>query len=204
MRKARPVGLSPKSTTGYNQSMLKLLSLIFTILLIGFLWFGYQVSMNKPIEEATNEELVKVIPSWFGKAPLLSDDIAQAIYPNIYLPQEQYDEFTSEEMSLWLESVLIYEKAHLKRQEKMHPLVLGIRYTFWKEFRLNEELLAIKEQMEFLKWRGGDYPIEEKVKQFSGKTYGHMTTEEEAREILTHLWQTGEIKKTVANDTEEN
>ena len=167
--------------------------ILLLIVLLGFLYFFVQVALNKPIEEVSYEKMVKPSPGWMSVLPLYDISIAHAIYPTVYLPLDQYDEFYSGDVSVWLDSVLVHEKFHLIRMEESNPLTFGVRYMTSKKFRLEEELLAIKEQMEYLKEHGEEYPVEWKAEQFAGETYGEVLDFEQSVYVLSTLWESGEI-----------
>ncbi len=59
---------------------------------------------------------------------------------------------------------------------------------FSKAFRLEQELIPIKEQMKFLKKNKKNYDIERKANHFSGKEYQCVLTKEGATKKLTNLW----------------
>lgn len=51
--------------------------------------------------------------------PLLSTHTAHAIYPNIYLPKQVYEDLLSDDPKQKNVSVLIHEQTHIKRQKEM-------------------------------------------------------------------------------------
>jgi len=171
-----------------------LVIIILLLIIISLVTFGIRLVKFNPINQVPYEEIVRPMPQWVKKAnlPLLTSDISYAIYPYIYLPEDQYAEFTTMEVSPWLESVLVHEMSHLISQEESHPLILGLKYLFSKEARLGEELESIEDQMGFLKGQGEDYPTEWKAGQLAGREYGKMVSYTEAIEILTDLWQEAE------------
>jgi hypothetical protein len=91
-------------------------------------------------------------------------------------------------MSTWTESVLIHESEHIKNWKNLGYFKFPYLYLFDKDFRLAEELRAIKTQMIFLKTNNETYDIERKALQFSGKEYGNLMTYEEAYNLLKQTW----------------
>lgn len=143
----------------------------------------------KPIKKKQTHTFVKKSPDWFDWfAPLLDTQLAHALYPFIWLPPTQYVDYTSWDPSVRVQSVVVHECMHLERQEMMTPLWFGMRYLCSSSFRLQEELIAISTQMNYLQQHGENYPLAWKAKQFAGREYGYMMTETEAMKILHDCW----------------
>ncbi len=114
--------------------------------------------------------------------------MAMTAFGVIYFPPDQYDDLHSDNPSTWIQSVLIHEKVHAHRQAKMGGTQWGLRYIVSRKFRLNEELLAIREQMLFLKKHNGSYDIERKARQFAGAAYLWVLPYQQAITVLNNLW----------------
>lgn len=169
--------------------------LVIICLAIGFGigWYRAMLQFVPPVADRTNAELAREFPAWWDKVPFMQADMAQAVYPWVYLPEDQYDDFNDGNVSDWLAGVFIHERLHLEREVDQGPLRYGFKYLTSKDFRLEEELLAIQAQMAYLHTVGGSYDIEEKATQFAGEEYREIMEYESAVEILTELWQTGEF-----------
>ena len=120
--------------------------------------------------------------------PAPTSRLAFAIAPFIFLPVGHYYHYARGTMSLEEQSVLVHEQVHIDRERAQGIIDYGWQYYYDAEFRLNEELLAIAEQMKFLKARGGTYNIERKAEHFAGAIYGHMLPYNDALERLQVLW----------------
>ncbi|MBP9803091.1 MAG: hypothetical protein KBD14_02170 [Candidatus Pacebacteria bacterium] len=131
---------------------------------------------------------IRAIPKYWKIIPLLHTEMASSIYPNIYLTKSEYQEYTNNNMSTWTKSVLIHEDEHIKNWKNLGYLKFPYLYLFNKDFRLEEELRAIKTQMIFLKENNTPYDIKRKALQFSGKEYGNLMTYEEAYTLLSETW----------------
>lgn len=92
-------------------------------------------------------------------------------------------------MSIADQGVLIHEQTHFTRQYASGLFSFGWRYFFNKQFRLQEELVAIKEQMKHLKQHGEVYDIERMARFFASPTYGYVLPHDESVSILTRLWE---------------
>jgi hypothetical protein len=103
--------------------------------------------------------------SWFLQ------NTAQAIEPNIYLPKKIHDNLNSKNPDPKNLAILIHEQTHIKRQKEMGLLKWGIKYIFLPKFRFEEEILAIKAQMRYLKKRKIKFDIEKSAKYLSSWLY---------------------------------
>lgn len=131
---------------------------------------------------------IKKIP-WFWKyIPFMETEMASTVYQNIYLTEKDYTDLCSENPSVLVQSILVHENYHVKKWKEIGLLKFSFLYFFSKKFKLEQELLAIREQMQFLKEHGETYDIERKAKHFSGKEYGYLLQIQEARRVLTDLW----------------
>jgi hypothetical protein len=118
--------------------------------------------------------LWKILPRF------LSERSAHAVFPNIYLPQKLYENFTRGDVDFTLSKVLAHEQTHLDRQKLMGPIVWYVRYIFSPKFRFHEELRAIESEMRIELARGEEIRIKKRAKQLSGSTYLWMTDYETA------------------------
>lgn len=139
------------------------------------------------MQKLSNKKFVKKIPFWWMFVPFMGK-IAATFYPYIYLPKSMLENLNSENPEIWNLSVLIHEEVHLKRQKEYGLYKWCIKYFLNKNFRLEEELIAIEEQMIYLHNKKQTYPIEYKVKQFNNSTYLWLTTKDKARKTLEVLW----------------
>lgn len=137
---------------------------------------------------------IKKIPKFWKYVPfmdsILETKMASTIYSTIYLTEEDYNDLISPSPSVRVRSIVVHEECHVKQWKEIGLIKFGVLYFFSKKFRLEQELLAIGGQMKFLKKHNETYDIERKAKHFSGKDYGHLLKIEDARRMLTILWQT--------------
>ncbi len=116
--------------------------------------------------------------SWFFQ------NTAQAIYPNIYLPKGICENLNSENPDPKNVGILVHEETHIKRQKEIGFLKWGIKYLFSPKFRFEEEILAIKAQMEYLKKRKVKFDIEKSAKYLSGWLYLRPVSYKKAKKEL--------------------
>lgn len=132
---------------------------------------------------------VKVKSGWWKLIPWLNKYTANAIYPNVYLPREIYDNLKSSSPEPRNTATLIHEETHLKREKEMGPLKFGIKYLFSPKFRFNEELEAHKESFKFLKKEKIKPNIERSAKFLSGWLYFWPVSYELAKKELEKAWE---------------
>lgn len=135
------------------------------------------------------DPFIKPKSGFWQYIPWLSTFTANAIYPNIYLPQQVYDDLLKENPEPKNVSVLIHEQTHLKRQKEMGWLIFGLKYLFFPKFRFNEELIAIKESMKYLKKKNITCDTERRARFLSSWIYLWPVSYEYAKEELDKAWE---------------
>ncbi len=158
------------------------LFLSIALAVAGVWWFGKQ--------EDARAGYIMPAQTWFSRIPQLDSNVAQAVYPFIFLPPDLYTRiFETPSIDPADLSVIVHERIHIDRAREVSPFLYFSRYSSDPAFRLNEELLAIEAQMRYLRLFGVRYDIESKALQFSGETYGRMLSLEEAESVLSALWE---------------
>lgn len=141
---------------------------------------------------ATNIKVKPSLPVVFRKIPILFayfHGTAQAIYPNIYIPREVYDNLRSSTPDKFLFSTIVHEQAHLERQRKQGVLVFLMKYIIFPKFRFEEELFANKKQMVYLKEHEFEFPVEKRAKALSGWLYLWSVSYQRAYTLLKNAWE---------------
>ncbi len=133
-------------------------------------------------------EKVKKIPRWWRFVPFFSVDVAATVYPFMYFPESIFIDLHKADPDKANIGILLHEQVHLDRQIKHGVCWWNIKYIFSKEFRLAEELEAIKVQMAYMKENGLVYDIDRKAKQFNSSLYLWVLPEDKSKPILTELW----------------
>lgn len=131
---------------------------------------------------------IKPKPKLLGILPIIGNKTANSIYPFILLPRTVYDELQKEKPDPRLVALVIHEEAHRKRQIKMGWIKFSIKYLFDKKFRFNEELLAVKEAMKYLKENNITFDFEKNASHFSGWLYFWPVSKNYAKEELERIW----------------
>lgn len=132
---------------------------------------------------------IKRKPNFWNLLPWLSSYTAQAFFSKIYVSEELYNDLKSKKPKPRSIATLEHERKHIERQKKLGLINFGIRYVFFPKFRLDEELLAIKESMKYLKRRGLDFDIERATGFLSSWLYFWMTSYNEAKRELEKIWE---------------
>lgn len=133
-----------------------------------------------------DNKILKKIPKWWKFIPFMGS-IPATFYPHIYFPEKSFENLKSNTPTVWNLSVVLHESVHLERQRGVF-FWWCIKYFFSRKFLLNEELIAIKEQMKYLYSKGEVYPFEYKAKQFSSSTYLWVSGYEKSMKILKDMW----------------
>ncbi len=120
--------------------------------------------------------------------PITSTYTAHAIYPNIYLPRDIFENLKSSKPDNKNISILIHEQTHIKRQKNTGWLLWGIKYVFLSNFRFNEELVAIKESMKFMKSKKESWDIDRSARFLSSYLYLWCISRKKAKLSLDKVW----------------
>ena len=108
---------------------------------------------------------------WKFLPKIISTKTAQCIYPFIFLPEDIYKDLISPIPKPQSIAIFLHEKFHLERQKRIGILQWSILYIISPKFRLNEELLAFKEQIEYLKKHNLTLDLELRAKRLSSWLY---------------------------------
>jgi len=130
---------------------------------------------------------IKIKPFLWQFLPWLSSYTAQAIYPNIYVSKKVSENLKSKNPNPRFIAILEHEKKHLQRQKELGIIKFGIKYLFSPKFRFQEELLAIKEEMRYLKSKKLLFSIERAAKYLSSWLYFWMIPYQKAKEELEKI-----------------
>ncbi len=133
---------------------------------------------------------IKVIkkPSFLNFIPVFSYT-AQAISPFILVNPEVYESLTSHNPNPRYIAVLEHERKHIERQKELGFIKFGIKYFFSPEFRFQEELLAIKEGMKYLRRNKLNFDTSRSAKFLSSWLYLWMVPYERAKKELDKAWE---------------
>jgi hypothetical protein len=126
-----------------------------------------------------------------GHIPWYSNNIAQGVYPNVYLPKKVFENLKKEKPDPKNIAILAHEQKHIERQKETGPFKWGIKYSFCPSFRFNEELIATKAQMAVYKKFKKYFDIEKSGKYLSGWLYCWPVSYKTAKRELEKTW--GEI-----------
>ncbi len=117
---------------------------------------------------------------WKVFPKIISTKTAQCIYPFIFLPEDIYKDLISPTPKSESVAVLLHEKVHLERQKRKGIVQWSILYIISSKFRFNEELLAFKEQITYLRKHNLTLDLELKAKRLSSWLYLWCVSYEQA------------------------
>lgn len=106
------------------------------------------------------QSYIKPKPDLFKYIPWLSSNVANTLYPFIFLPKEIYNNLVSHLPNQKYIALLVHEQFHYRRQQEMGAVVFGIKYLFSSKFRFSEELDAVKAAVNYLKQQNITVDIE--------------------------------------------
>lgn len=137
---------------------------------------------------------VKVKPWW---ARIFNADLYMAWWGKVVFAPTQEDAQELEAAktntaAIEGRALLVHEGTHIQRQRAWGPFAWVFSYVFNKKFRYDEELIAFKNEIEYLNsMRGGRrVKLEWAASQLSGEAYGSMVTYEQALADLKN-WEAG-------------
>lgn len=121
--------------------------------------------------------------------PIIGNSTAQCIGEFIFLPDSIYKDLQTDQPDPKNIALLIHEETHRKRQKEMGNLKFALLYLINPRFRFQEELLATKEAMKYLKQSGIPFDFERSAKILSSYLYFWPVTKERAAEELEKIWE---------------
>jgi len=131
---------------------------------------------------------VKGKPGFFKFIPILGEYTANSIYPWIFLPKGVYENLKFPSPNPPYVALLIHEQKHYERQRKIGWLLFGLKYLFSAKFRFNEELIAVKEAMKYLKKNNISFDFDRKAKTLSSYLYLWPVSKNYAEKELRKIW----------------
>lgn len=109
----------------------------------------------------------------------------QAIYPYILSPRFVIDGYMNGEIKYI--ALIEHELIHLKRIKEIGIFKWYIKYVISSKFRLREELLAYKKQIQILRKNCQVVDIDRFAKSLSSFTYLNMVSNDKAKSLLSEL-----------------
>ena len=110
-----------------------------------------------------------------------------AFMEGIYLRDSHWEDFLTGNPNPKTLSILSHEHTHTERMGKS----VKTHVVFWlkRDFRFNEELVSIRNEMEVLKEHGEDFDIDERARNLSGLVYLWCTNYDTAYRELEKIWK---------------
>jgi len=118
---------------------------------------------------------------------------AMAYGSKIYVSEKVYNSLKTKNPEPLHIAVLEHEITHLKRKKQIGKLRYSLKFWLSRKFRLQEELMADRAMMLYLKKRNSSFPIEKRARKLSSRLYLWMISYREAKKKLTKMWETLKI-----------
>lgn len=132
---------------------------------------------------------IRKIPSWLITLNIIPDNICFALAPYIFLNKNRYEEFINNEQTAYTKAIIAHESVHVMRQSEMGLLKFILLYTFSRKFCLNEELIAIQEEMRIYKQHNKTYDTDRCARFLSSFWMYHKCTNYiTAKKLLDAMW----------------
>lgn len=135
------------------------------------------------------------LPEYVKQRPVLFDYLPEflrpafTIYPNIYLPPEVYQDLLGDNPLPASRATLAHEQVHWERQRALGIPRYGARYLLARQFRYNEELAAIKPQMQLLSDANCKFDIADRAQRLASIEYLWCVEYNKAVRDMTNLLQ---------------
>lgn len=120
--------------------------------------------------------------------PWLSNNTAQAIYPNVYVPKFVYENLLSKKQNPYHIALILHEEEHIKRQKEYGVGRWYLKYLSSGRFRFEEEITADVPKMKFLKSKKLDPFLDKRAKMLSSWLYFWPVPYKKARRDLEKIW----------------
>lgn len=130
---------------------------------------------------------IKQAPKWWKYFPYLKILKGCLFFKWIYLRNDIYSNLQSDIPDDRNYSVLLHEMKHLERMKFLGMFRFGFQYIFSRKHRLEEELLAIREQIIYLKSKNLEYDIDWSARTLAGWPYLWCTSYENAKKRLEEI-----------------
>jgi hypothetical protein len=136
-----------------------------------------------------NRSLIRPIPLVMVWFTFYGESLAMALNGYLYFPKNMYEDLLSSSPSHESLSVYVHEYTHIERQRKYGHYRWMLHYIFFRSFRLEEELAAIREEMKYRHAHNLTYNITRKSRHFSSSTYLWILSYDASVRLLTMEWQ---------------
>lgn len=110
------------------------------------------------------------------------------IYPYVYLSRSVYKSIHSSQPDPYKISIVLHKEEHIKRIKKIGASKWYRQYFISRKFRLEEELIATKPQLAYIKSKGLTFDLDRKARVLSGHLYFWAVSRNEAKTRLTNMW----------------
>lgn len=120
--------------------------------------------------------------------PLIGKSTAQSLGPIILVPDPIYRDLQTNNPNPKHIALLIHEETHRRRQKEMGILKFAYQYLFNSKFRFNEELLAVKKAMKYLKKNKIAFDFDKNAKFLSSYIYLWPVSKKYAEKELKKVW----------------
>ncbi len=120
--------------------------------------------------------------------PFIGKTTAQSLGLIILIPDPIYRDLQTDHPNPKHIALLIHEETHRKRQKEIGILKFAYQYLFKSTFRFQEELLAVREGMKYLKKNKITFDFEKNAMFLSDYIYLWPVSKEYTKKELKKVW----------------
>ena len=113
---------------------------------------------------------------------------AQANYSKIWVKKDILNNLISNNSSPFWISLMEHEVKHIERQHEIGKWKFWLYYKLFPKFRINEELIADKARIEYVKKHNVPYSIEDRARMLSSWKYFWGISYENAKRKLEKIY----------------
>lgn len=133
---------------------------------------------------------IKQVPQWLIWLGIFPKTANLGLAPYIFLCKELFEDYKKGTPNCKTKAMIAHESVHVERQKTIGLLKFLYLYRYSKQFCLNEEIKAIKEEMRIYKSCSKKFNIEHRAKSLSTFwVYRNCINYEDAEKLLADLWQ---------------
>ena len=133
---------------------------------------------------------IKKVPNWIVRLGILPSDISIAIAPYIFLNNSLYQDYITGQPDWFTQSMIEHETAHIERQVQLGASVWLWRYMTSNSFCFQEEIIALKREMDDYRENKKEFSTDKKARLLSKFwIYHRCVSYFDAKCVLDRLWK---------------
>ncbi|MEI8130138.1 MAG: hypothetical protein WCG55_01370 [bacterium] len=133
---------------------------------------------------------IRKVPNWIVRLGILPSDISIAIAPYIFLNDSLHQDYMTGQPDWFTQSIIEHETTHIERQEQLGVSVWLWRYMTSNSFCFQEEIIALKREMDVYRQNNKEFSTDRKARLLSKFwIYHRCVSYFDAKSVLDILWE---------------